>query len=69
MARTEPSPRFEPLALILRKKRAEAGLSQAQVASALGWRQSVVGDAELARFIEKSIAAFASVRNGWTPDS
>lgn len=26
-----------------------AGLSQAQVAAALGWRQSVVGDVELAR--------------------
>lgn len=49
MARTEPSPRFQPLANVLRKKRVEAGLSQAQVASAMGWQQSVVADVELAR--------------------
>jgi transcriptional regulator with XRE-family HTH domain len=49
IARTEPSSRFAPLANILREKRVAAGLTQAQVAAALGWRQSVVGDVELAR--------------------
>jgi HTH-type transcriptional regulator/antitoxin HipB len=49
IARTEPSERFAPLANVLRERRKAAGLSQAQVAAALGWRQSVVGDVELAR--------------------
>lgn len=49
IARTEPSKRFEPLARALRDRRKAVGLSQAQVASALGWRQSVVADVELAR--------------------
>lgn len=49
IARTEPSKRFVPLANALRERRKAAGLSQAQVAAALGWRQSVVGDVELAR--------------------
>lgn len=34
---------------MLRARRLQLGISQAQVASALGWRQSVVGDVELAR--------------------
>lgn len=49
IARTDPSERFLPLAAALRARRVELGLSQAQVAAALGWRQSVVGDVELAR--------------------
>lgn len=49
IARTEPSARFKPLADILRERRKSAGMSQAQVAAVLGWRQSVVGDVELAR--------------------
>jgi transcriptional regulator with XRE-family HTH domain len=38
-----------PLATVLRMRRKAAGLTQAQVAALLGWRQSVVGDVELAR--------------------
>lgn len=49
IARTGPSARFKPLATLLRERRVAAGLTQTQVASALGWQQSAVVDVESAR--------------------
>lgn len=49
MARTEPSPRFVPFGAALRKEREKAGLTQVNVANALGWSHSAVTDVEAGR--------------------
>ncbi|WP_366516735.1 helix-turn-helix domain-containing protein [Sphingomonas caseinilyticus] len=49
MARTEPSARFVPLGIQLRSRREAAGLTQVEVARALGWSHSAVTDIEAGR--------------------
>lgn len=49
MARTEPSPRYVPLGAALREQRENAGLTQANVATVLGWSHSAVTDVEAGR--------------------
>jgi len=49
MPRTEPSQRFVPLGRALKDQRLSAGLTQVQLASALGWSHSAVVDVEAGR--------------------
>jgi transcriptional regulator with XRE-family HTH domain len=49
IARSAPSTRYASLANVLRSEREAAGLTQSQLATALGWSQPAIAELESAR--------------------